>query len=301
MWSLFRRNLRPARSARRTPPTVRPRLEALEDRFLLSAGALDPTFGNGGVTTTSLSSGDDVADNVLIQPNGKIVVAGSTAIHSGTFMSLTRYNANGTLDSTFGSGGEEISKVRGGGPAVLDPGITDSSGNEAIVEASGSNVALFNPNGSLNTAFGNKGTVTVPYTIAGVVVQQVGSSYDIVVAGDNGTDFELTRFTSSGKVDTSFGTNGTATLAPPPGVAGLSAEVLQIQPNGDLVVGGEGIWPSPVFDVARFTRTASGTRASAAATAISPAPSGPIISATCALPSTPAQARTRQITARSWW
>ena len=48
MWSLFRRNARPAKPVRQTSSTVRPRLEALEDRCLLSAGALDPTFNPAG-------------------------------------------------------------------------------------------------------------------------------------------------------------------------------------------------------------------------------------------------------------
>jgi uncharacterized delta-60 repeat protein len=221
MWFLFRRNTRQTKPVRRTPPTVRPRLEALEDRCLLSAGALDPTFGSGGVVTTSLSRGIDTAYAVLIQPNGKLVEAG---IANGP-MALVRYNADGSLDSSFGSRGQGfvVSKIGAGSwisYAALDPGITDTSGNEAIVEAGGSTVARFNPNGSIDTSFGNKGTVTVPYTTAGVVVQQVGTSYDIVVAGDNGSAFELTRFTSSGKLDTSFGSNGTAMLSPPLGSIG---------------------------------------------------------------------------------
>ena len=49
------RQTRRSRPARRLPSSFRPRLEALEDRCLLSAGALDPTFGSGaGYVTTSL-------------------------------------------------------------------------------------------------------------------------------------------------------------------------------------------------------------------------------------------------------
>lgn len=256
MWSIFQRNEPRSKPNLRTTLSICPHLEALEDRCLLStSGALDTTFGGTGVVTTSLNKYQDTAYTVLIQPNGKIVDAGQSATNRGSVMALPRYNANGTLDSTFGSGGKDITSVGGGGfaPAALDPGITDASGNEAIAEAGYKGFALFNPNGSADTSFGNKGGVTVPYSIAGVVVQQVGSSYDIVVAGDNGSEFEMTRFTSSGKVDTTFGSNGTATLAPPTGLSGLFAESLHTQSDGKLVISGEGAGGSTVFELARFT------------------------------------------------
>jgi hypothetical protein len=64
-------------SSRPRVVTFRPHLEALEDRRLMSAGALDPTFGNGaGYITTSFSTKADQADSVLIQPDGKILATG---------------------------------------------------------------------------------------------------------------------------------------------------------------------------------------------------------------------------------
>lgn len=48
MWSLFRRKTRQSKPVRCTPHSFRPRLEALEDRCLLSAGALDPSFNPSG-------------------------------------------------------------------------------------------------------------------------------------------------------------------------------------------------------------------------------------------------------------
>jgi hypothetical protein len=74
-----------------------PRLETLEVRALLNAGALDPTFG---VVTTQLQ-GQDTAQSVAIQPDGKIVVAGTSAGEYG----IVRYNTDGTLDKIFGSNG----------------------------------------------------------------------------------------------------------------------------------------------------------------------------------------------------
>src|SRR5689334_19895003 len=71
-------------------------------------GTLDPTFGTGGMVTTFFG-GDglngDEAHSVVVQKDGKLVVGGSTTnIDDTTDFGLTRYNSNGTLDSTFGTG-----------------------------------------------------------------------------------------------------------------------------------------------------------------------------------------------------
>src|SRR5262249_9649713 len=102
---------RPRTRARR--PNFRPRLEALEQPCLLSAGALDPAFGQAGkvLTDFSTSSWDhgEGAAAVALQADGKILVAGgyeNVAGNSGD-LALLRYNSDGTLDGTFGSGGLE--------------------------------------------------------------------------------------------------------------------------------------------------------------------------------------------------
>src|SRR5262249_26285424 len=72
-------------------------------------GSADAGFGSGGKVTTNLGSSSDVASSVIIQSDGKILAGGSGGINNGvsghTLMSLARYNADGSLDSGFGSGG----------------------------------------------------------------------------------------------------------------------------------------------------------------------------------------------------
>jgi uncharacterized delta-60 repeat protein len=75
------------------------RVEPLEARRLLAAGMLDPTFDSDGQLTTDFGASDDLGYSVGVQSDGKIVVAGSSY---GDF-ALARYNANGTLDSSFSS------------------------------------------------------------------------------------------------------------------------------------------------------------------------------------------------------
>src|SRR5689334_18924613 len=73
-----------------------------------AAGDLDPTFGTAGTVMTDISRSTDLANAVAVQPDGKLVVVGQTYKHndySTEDFVVTRYNPNGTLDSTFGSGG----------------------------------------------------------------------------------------------------------------------------------------------------------------------------------------------------
>jgi uncharacterized delta-60 repeat protein len=223
------------------------RLEPLETRCLLNAGALDATFGGTGVVTTSLTKGSDIASAVLIQPwDGKIVAAGNTLSGNFTVIALVRYNANGTLDSTFGSGGIETSKIPTNvrNVAALYP-ATDTTGNaKKIVEVGAGSLARFNANGSVDTSFGNRGLVAVSATnnIFGLVVQSDGK---IVIAGDD----KLVRYNPTGTLDATFGSGGIATVAGL--VSGGLLDALGLQPDGKLVVAGT--TSSNAWELGRYT------------------------------------------------
>src|SRR5215813_1162295 len=99
---------------KRQPHRTILRLEALEDRYLLSAGVLDPTFGAGGTVTTGFGNNTNTSARVLvIQPDGKLIAAGDSenpATTSVGYYDLARYNPDGSLDNTFGSKGEVQTK-----------------------------------------------------------------------------------------------------------------------------------------------------------------------------------------------
>src|SRR5262249_28722743 len=129
------------KSARRTPRSVRPRLEALEDRCLLSAGVLDPTFNPAGspagTFAGALSGG---VSDVLVQPSGNIVLAGTTYNSQGdAVFGAAELNSSGSLVSSFGSGGTVVPSFKGKwrpyspSDATLYP--TGSPGDEKILEA----------------------------------------------------------------------------------------------------------------------------------------------------------------------
>jgi uncharacterized delta-60 repeat protein len=229
MWFRSTRLHRRDSSAR--PRHFRPQVDVLEDRCLLSnGGALDPTFGNGA-GYVSLPTGN--AHAVLIQPwDNKIVVADNYTKGSNNLMGLVRYNADGSLDSTFGSGGVMNSQVSGGAYAAALYPHAGTANDGKIVAIGGSSLARFNPNGSLDTTFGKRGVVTLTFSAnngnnAGAVIIQPNGQ--IVVEGGD----ELARYNANGTLDTGFGSGGTATV-PQMAFAGDFA----LQADGKFVVGG---------------------------------------------------------------
>src|SRR5512147_2605335 len=79
-------------------------------RALAAEGALDPTFGTNGVVVTDLGGSSDTGLNIAVQTDGRIIMAGSGNV-------IVRYNPDGTLDTSFGTGGKLTAVV--GGPVAL--------------------------------------------------------------------------------------------------------------------------------------------------------------------------------------
>jgi uncharacterized delta-60 repeat protein len=226
-------------------------------------GSLDTTFGSGGVAITASSnistggraaaaqySSTDTAGNA-----NKIVMVGNSG--GGTSITLARYNANGTLDTAFGSNGLATTPVNGGAYSVA---IQPADGKIVVggwyTEGPSPNTALlllrYNANGSLDTTFGNNGEVitypvTGPDQIVSVVVQPDGK----IVAGGSAaydtyygttqtrTEFTLVRYNSNGSLDTTFGTGGIVhTLWPGAGDGSGAINALALQGNGQIVAVG---------------------------------------------------------------
>ncbi len=77
-------------------------------------GNLEPTFGSGGAAITGFGSGADEARNLAVQPDGKIVVVGHAFNGTNLDFAVARYNANGTPDMGFGTGGKVMTDIAGG-------------------------------------------------------------------------------------------------------------------------------------------------------------------------------------------
>ncbi|HMG76199.1 MAG TPA: DUF4214 domain-containing protein [Pyrinomonadaceae bacterium] len=187
-------------------------------------GSLDSTFGTGGKVTTDFNGGLDAADAIALQTDGKIVLAGF-ATAGDPHMALARYNSNGTLDTTFGTGGKLITNINGtrdfanalaiqSDGKILAGGSTLDSITSFVIFA----LARYNADGSLDTTFGSGGKVTTQVVfgdgeddeIFGLAIQPDGR---ILAAGraNFAQDFGMVRYQTNGSVDTSFGTSGVVT------------------------------------------------------------------------------------------
>src|SRR5205823_5199649 len=128
-------------------------------------GSLDTTFGSGGTVTTNFGPGAtyDDADGVAIQSDGKIVVAGTcNRGGSDNVFAVARYNADGSLDSTFGSGGTVTTDFGLGGSddsayavALQPDGKIVAAGATYLGGVPGDfALARYNPDGTLDSTFG---------------------------------------------------------------------------------------------------------------------------------------------------
>lgn len=125
-------------------------------------GVLDTSFGDQGIVRTDFSGGNDaVYTDPVIQPDGRIVVAGSTMRAGNINFALARYDVNGALDTSFGSGGKvELDFVGGSewvnGVAIASDGkiIVAGPAQTVVNQAVNFAVARFNTNGSIDTSFG---------------------------------------------------------------------------------------------------------------------------------------------------
>ncbi|MFN2227549.1 MAG: delta-60 repeat domain-containing protein [Anaerolineae bacterium] len=218
-------------------------------------GSLDPAFGSGGVVTTAINS-QDSASAVLIQPDAKIVVAGSSrdALNNSLGFALARYLPGGGLDPAFGTGGVVVTPVSGNWDAAFalarqaDGKIVAGgrAGSDGVTEFA---LACYLPGGGLDPAFGSGGIATTSlggYNAISALGQQSGGQFVAVGVHDAGgrEQAALARFTAVGALDTTFGSGGTTlTLV---GEVGSPAE-------DALVLSGDGI------AVAGSSRTAAGS------------------------------------------
>jgi uncharacterized delta-60 repeat protein len=230
-------------------------------------GHLDQTFGNGGKVQTHLAGTDDQAGGVVLQPDGKIVVAGRTGNSAIANVALLRYNPDGSLDTTFGSNGTVTTHFDGGYN-------TTANARDLALQPDGKLVAVgfyiqdtgagpvnalvrYNPNGSLDTTFGNGGKVVS--SVAGyadkMALRPDGKIITVghVRVGYHNNDFALARYNNDGSLDASFGSNGKVTTSFSSS-SDDSAHAIALQSDGKIVVAGEtGNYPHFHFAVVRYS------------------------------------------------
>jgi uncharacterized delta-60 repeat protein len=236
-------------------------------------GSLDTSFGGDGRVTTNFTPYGEAA-NVALQPDGKIVAAGEAGGGGpNPMIAVARYNADGTLDRTFGSGGRvttDLTRYEDSGWAlVIQPDgkivVVGQAGFRGFDKNAKLALVRYDADGSLDTTFGNQGIVETDLTkfveLAYAVALQ--SDGEIVVAGvaGGGGDRQrmaVARYESDGSLDTGFGDEGWTSLDVTPQED--EARGVVIQSDGKIVIGGiSGLFapdgslgPNPMFALARF-------------------------------------------------
>ena len=217
----------------------------------LPNGALDTSFSGDGTQKTSIGAESGAID-VVVQGDGKVVVAGFSRGFGGRKFALARYTADGVLDRTF-SGDGKLTMGFGSGPCyanalrvradgkILVAGVTNASSDGPPRVATNFALARLNPNGSLDRTFSGDGKQTTDFggadTAEGIALQSDGK---VVLAGETvpsfGTsDFAVARYNPDGSLDTTFSGDGKESTEVG-SYAGASA--LALQSDGKIVLAG---------------------------------------------------------------
>ena len=194
-------------------------------------GDLDLTFSGDGKQRTDFGFGASGAAATVRQPDGKIVAVGqATNIKPGFAtpgdFALARYNADGTLDTSFSGDGKQRTDF-GGNPDGATGVVLQADGKIVVVGSSihddgGGYFALarYNPDGSLDASFSGDGKQTTNFGSSGVGgatgVALQGDGKIVVVGssnfgGSHTSDFALARYNPNGSLDTSFSGDGRQT------------------------------------------------------------------------------------------
>ncbi len=253
-----------------------PHIENLESRRLLSDGALDNTFAGGGLfTDPQMTAILDMA----VQKDGKVVAVGyrNNASATSSNAMVSRFNDDGTLDSSFGSGGHVTidfgRSSTGRAVAIASDGsiiVAGAVGGAGSGGSVGSDIALarLNANGTLDNSFTSDGQVITDLgaLASSETAVDVGIDGDgrIVVGAQNNSQqrsgWTLLRYLGNGGLDTTFGTSGIVSEP------GGTLNAIEVQKNGKVVTAGEldeacsGVPPCTASTAAVLRYTAGGAR-----------------------------------------
>jgi uncharacterized delta-60 repeat protein len=219
---------------------------------LRTDGSLDPTFGSGGKVFTDLGGSEDIINALVIQKDGKIVVAGGSNGGGSSTFAVARYETDGSLDASFGFGGTVYTAVAATSTEELATAmvlqkdgniIVGGYSNEGMGTPTEFVLARYDTNGSLDASFGSGGVVltpigTSPALLRGLAIRNgKGLDGNIVAVGTGGANvsFAILRYRFNGSLDPTFGTGGIVLTNF--GI-GAEAHAAALTPDGRVVAAG---------------------------------------------------------------
>ncbi|MCO6458578.1 MAG: DUF2974 domain-containing protein [Pirellulaceae bacterium] len=217
---------------------------------MLTASDLDLEFGTSGVASVEWPAADFEGSSTAVQPDGRIIVAGSVATGGSSDFAVARFHADGTIDESFGSNGRTTIdfNLRSDGANVVA-----IQGNGAIVVAGSSGnwndfsmefaIARLLPSGQLDANFGTGGKVITSVSpardnIFGIGIQDDGK---IIVSGYGHNDLAnshvaLARYLPNGSLDVGFGAGGIV-VTDLPGRASSFTNTILVDESGRILIG----------------------------------------------------------------
>ncbi len=214
-------------------------------------GVLDTTFGTNGIVLTDINQSSSTVFSTALQSDGKIVAAGINFVTgSGQDYCVVRYNANGSLDASFGTNGI----------ATVALGILDDFGRSIAIQSDGKilvagntrvqiattqtrlrlGVIRLNSNGTLDTSFDSDGIATFALSTLndnpGTIALQSDGKIIIGGTASTGSNFFTVRLNTNGTLDTSFSSDGIV-LTTIDGQTNLG-RACAVQPDGKILVCG---------------------------------------------------------------
>ena len=201
-------------------------------------GTLDITFDGDGIVTTTIDHSGSGFQDVAIQPDGKIVAVGSAIpVNANMYYAVARYNSNGSLDTTFGTGG--IVRTDFDSPTESANAVALASDGKIIVSGTTDNnsfgIARYNTNGTLDATFDGDGKAIVSNVFLGISDMALQPDGKIVaVAKWSGTTAFL-RFNTNGSLDATF--DGDGRLEIPISIFN-GGDAIAVQSDGKIISGG---------------------------------------------------------------
>ena len=238
-----------------------------------SNGTLDAAFGAGGKVVTTVGSSVDEINDLLLQPDGKIIAVGHSFVTNNGFdFAVVRYNPAGTLDTTFGTGGKVVIGITSGDDIVDDPSALLQPDGKIVVGGYGGvsntdfELVRLLPNGTLDASFGVGGKVITALSgnddsLYDLALQPDGKIIAVGHANYSGNlndSTALVRYNPNGSLDTTFAANGLLTVPLSSGY--YVGNSVAVQPNGKILAfgfGNVGTSGAVGFAVARYNADGS--------------------------------------------
>ena len=220
-------------------------------------GELNPNFGTNGSTTFDPSIAHDKMEKMLVQKDGKIITVGGARVGGNNYsIYASRHNADGTIDTTYGENGIAYFKAKpliymnyAFDAALSDDGMLFITGYTFDYNNNTGFIICLDENGVENTKFGENGYVVSEYG-GGIVYDaiKIDDKGRIVIAGYLNDNILVRRYNNKGKIDKTFGEEGTAIIKLDPSPYAWSyAYDIEILENGKILLTGHKVSESGIY------------------------------------------------------